>query len=339
MFGTHPILSQQTFSGASSDVFPARRLDVAYGVDKNFLFGACISITSLLENNKDVPFVFHIFSDYCDDAICSKLEELAVHYRTNISIYIIDNNCFDKFPYTIRYSYATYYRFLTCEYLQPHTDNLIYLDADIICKGSVEPLLNIDIGDNIVAAVIDVEMMQKRAVEVFNFEPDTYFNAGMLYINLKAWRQNNILQKIVATYSNEELAPKLMFPDQDALNLLVRGKVQFINSRFNTFYNFDDEPKLRKAGRYKEIIKEDTVFIHFVGVTKPWFSWAKDYPAVKYFTDIYKISPWRDQPLYEASTLKQYKKKSVHEKYLGRGFESFKTYLTYTWLKWKKRIS
>lgn len=336
MFGKQPILSQQTFSGIASESLSVKRLNIAYGVDKNFLFGACISVTSILENNKNVPLAFHIFSDYADEDTCKKLNELAVHYQTTISLYIINNDCFSAFPYTVRYAYATYYRFLTCEYLQSQTESLVYLDADIICKGSVEPLLNLDIEDNIVAGVIDVEMMQKRAVQVFGFEPNTYFNTGMLYINLKAWQQNNILEKIIATFSDEALVPKLTFPDQDALNLLVRGKVKFLHRGYNAFYNFDDEPKIKRADRYKEIINDETVFIHYVGVTKPWFQWAKDYPAVKYFSEIYKISPWRDQPLYDARTLKQFKKKSVHQKYLGHRFEGFKTYLAYTWMKMKK---
>ena len=336
MFGQQPIISQQTFSGTVCESSSTKQLKIAYGVDKNFLFGACISITSILENNKNVPLAFHIFSDYSDEDLCNKLSALAAHYQSTISLYIINNDCFATFPYTVRYAYAAYYRFLTCEYLQTVTDSLIYLDADIICKGSVEPLLNLDMEGNIVAAVIDVEMMQNRAVEVFGFETNSYFNSGMLYIDLKAWQQNNILEKIITIFSDETLADKLTFPDQDALNLLLKGQVKFIERGYNTFYNFDDEPKVKRAGRYKEIIKDSTVFIHYVGVTKPWFSWAKEYPAVKYFTDIYNLSPWRNQPLFEARTLKQFKKKSVHQKYLGHRVEGFKTWLTYTWLKMKK---
>ena len=80
MFGKQPILSQQTFSGMASESLSVKRLNIAYGVDKNFLFGACISVTSILENNKNVPLAFHIFSDYSDEDTCKKLNELAVHH-------------------------------------------------------------------------------------------------------------------------------------------------------------------------------------------------------------------------------------------------------------------
>lgn len=81
-----------------------------------------------------------------------------------------------------------------------------------------------------------------------------------------------------------------------------------MDRHYNNFYNFDDEPKIKNNVRYKEIITDNTVLIHFVGVTKPWFEWAQEYPAVKYFKDIYEASMWRDKPLFEASTLKQLKK-------------------------------
>jgi len=336
MFGTNPILSQQTFYGTPSASAAINPLNIAYGVDNNFLFGACISITSILEKNKNSYFAFHIFSDYVDDEICLKLKDLATKYNTTITIYKINNDCFNIFPYNVRFSYATYYRFIICEYLMSYTDRLVYLDADIVCKGNVASLLNLDMQGNIIAAVADVEMMQRRAVKEFGFEPNAYFNAGMLYIDLNAWRENKILQQIIDLFSDKEMAARLTFLDQDALNLLVKGKVKIIDRKYNTFYNFDDEPKIKRADRYKEIINDDTVFIHYVGVTKPWFQWAKDYPAVKYFSEIYKISPWRDQPLYDARTLKQFKKKSVHQKYLGYRLEGFKTWLTYTWMKMKK---
>lgn len=337
MFGEHPILNQRNFSGSLINENETKRLNIAYGVNKSFLFGACISATSVLTYNSDIPLHFHIFSDYIDDDYEARLQRLAEQFNTKITLYIIDNNYFSKFPYTIRYSYAAYYRFLTCEYLQVYTDHVLYLDADIICKGSLSPFVNLDMNNNILAAVRDVDMMQKRAVEVFDFEPDTYFNTGMLYIDLKKWREFNILQNVIETFGNETLAPKLTFPDQDALNLLVKRKVLFMDRRFNNFYNFDDEPKIKKSNRYSDIITDDTVLIHFVGVTKPWFEWAKDYPAVKYFMDIYRASAWNDKPLFEATTLKQLKKKSVHEKYLGRRLDSYKTYLRYTLRKLKKK--
>ncbi|EOW1723650.1 glycosyltransferase, partial [Citrobacter freundii] len=45
----------------------SKKLSVAYGVDRNFLFGSGISMTSVLVNNPDIDIHFYIVTDYIDD--------------------------------------------------------------------------------------------------------------------------------------------------------------------------------------------------------------------------------------------------------------------------------
>lgn len=49
-------------------------LNVAYGVDENFLFGAGISICSLLLNNNNF-FKFHLVTDYIDNQFMECLKK------------------------------------------------------------------------------------------------------------------------------------------------------------------------------------------------------------------------------------------------------------------------
>lgn len=57
----------------------APTLNVSYGVDKNFMFGSGVSITSVLMNNQDINFSFHLFTDYIDDEYLKNLR----FYLTN----------------------------------------------------------------------------------------------------------------------------------------------------------------------------------------------------------------------------------------------------------------
>ena len=45
----------------------APELNVSYGIDKNFLYGAGVSISTILKNNTYINFLFHVFNDYVDD--------------------------------------------------------------------------------------------------------------------------------------------------------------------------------------------------------------------------------------------------------------------------------
>ena len=121
---------------------------------------------------------------------------------------------------------------------------------------------------------------------------------------------------------------KLSFPDQDVLNILFLKKVIFLERRFNAIYGIKQELKSKDLAKYKEYITSDTILIHYVGVTKPWNSWA-NYPSAQYFVEAWKASPWADVPLLPARTPKQYKKKSRHERLQGKYCASVISYIGY----------
>ena len=60
----------------------APELNVSYGIDKNFLYGAGVSISSVLINNSDINFVFHVFTDYVDDDYLKSFNETAKQFNT-----------------------------------------------------------------------------------------------------------------------------------------------------------------------------------------------------------------------------------------------------------------
>ena len=41
----------------------------------------------------------------------------------------------------------------------PHYDKVLYLDSDLIVKGDVSELFNVELGDNLLAAVRDIDFL------------------------------------------------------------------------------------------------------------------------------------------------------------------------------------
>ncbi|MEL8228782.1 hypothetical protein J4U37_25415, partial [Escherichia coli] len=64
--------------------------------------------------------------------------------------------------------------------------------------------------------------------------------------------------------------------------------------------------------KYKELIKEDTLLIHYTGATKPWHKWAI-YPSVKYYKIALERSPWKDDSPRDAKSIIEFKK--INKKY------------------------
>jgi UDP-glucose/galactose:(glucosyl)LPS alpha-1,2-glucosyl/galactosyltransferase/UDP-glucose:(galactosyl)LPS alpha-1,2-glucosyltransferase/(galactosyl)LPS 1,2-glucosyltransferase len=311
-------------------------LNIAWGVDKNFMFGAAISMTSVLLNNRDTPIHFHLFTDFIDADYKQRLQQLVEQYQTTITVYVMDSEGLKVLPCGNAWSHATYFRFIAFEYLSEEIDSLLYIDADVICKGSLHELTNIDFGDRVAAVIQDVDDSREYAAKRLNtpqFEND-YFNAGVIYANLRTWKTHGFL-----TTAFDMLMDKnkhFAFLDQDVLNIMFLNKVMFLPRIYDAIYGMKQELKSKDLTKYKEFITDDTILIHYIGVTKPWHSWAV-YPSAQYFAVAYKASPWSDVPLLGPVSPKQFKKKSRHERLQGKMLASVGSYIGYLIAKLKSK--
>ncbi|EHD19642.1 MULTISPECIES: lipopolysaccharide 3-alpha-galactosyltransferase [Brenneria] len=296
-------------------------LNIAYGIDKNFLFGCAISIASILLNNKNMNFVFHVFTDYFEDDNVEKFKELAKNYNTEIIIYIVNCDELKKLPSTKNWSYATYFRFIIADYLYPDITRILYLDADIVCKGSLSALSNYPLDTNFSAVVAerDSQWWSERSLALGDERIKSgYFNAGFLLINLIQWNRENISENAMNLLSRDDIRKKISYLDQDILNLLFVGKTIFLSEDYNQQFSINYELTKNKEKSYSSRIKNSTIFIHYIGPTKPWHEWAAAYPSTHYFMQAKKHSPWRDEPLIKPITVSNFKYCSKHYFYQGK---------------------
>lgn len=294
----------------NTEISDKELLHIAYGTDSNFLFGAAISATSVLINNQNHSFHFHFFVESVDDDIISRFKRMSEKFQTSITIYIIDNTPLEKLP-TKNWPYSSYYRLIAFDYIGTYTEKLLYLDADVVCKGNINELITLSLDKHIFAVVPDIKEMHSKAIKRLN-EPDldgVYFNSGVILANIKKWNENNLTSKTISFILENK---NLKYPDQDALNILLIKNTYLLPQKFNCIYSIKSELSDRNHQNYKYIIKEDSILIHYVGTTKPWNKWG-EYPSTIYFTNAHSQSTWHDVSLADAITPIQWKKKSKHE--------------------------
>ncbi|OTQ12332.1 lipopolysaccharide 1,3-galactosyltransferase, partial [Gilliamella apicola] len=128
-------------------------LDIAYGIDKNFFLGCAVSISSILIFNPNLNFSFHIFTNYLSCDFEKNLKLLSQQYKTNITLYLVDDLSLSKLPTTKNWTIATYFRFIIADYFYQKIDKILYIDADIICIGSLEELFTLPFEENIAYVV------------------------------------------------------------------------------------------------------------------------------------------------------------------------------------------
>jgi UDP-glucose:(glucosyl)LPS alpha-1,3-glucosyltransferase len=276
-----------------------RPLHIAFGVDSNYFLGMAVAIVSVLENNRDQALVFHVLTPAISEENAARLREIESRYRTPIKVQIIDASIFDEFadfPSFSQYSAAIFTRLLIASTLHGITDKVLYLDADIVCQGSVAELTAIDIDDCVVAAVGDVGAIAEKQISTLQLSARQYFNSGVLYINVENWMANDVWHHAVKAIlaSNK----KFSFPDQDALNIVLDGRAKIIDSKFNWMYDLFSETASKKR------IAKDAVFVHFVGRLKPWHNWCCN-TSNSLFLKYQAMSPWAGVALYPPKNYKE----------------------------------
>lgn len=309
----------------------AKKLNIAYGIDRNFLFGAGISITSVLANNPDIDIHFYVVTDFVDDEYLACIERLAETYQTTISVLVFDNEAFRQLPSTKFWTYAMYYRYIAFEYLSTELNSVLYLDADVVCKGSLEELVQIRFNGEYAAVVNDIDDVRLKSGDRLGIPEltTTYFNSGVVFANLVVWKEQNLITKAFDILLDK--SKELLYFDQDVLNILFAGKVILLRRDFNCIYGVDWALAHDEYQQYitdENYLSDKTRLIHYVGVTKPWHSWA-NYPVAKYFIKAYEKSAWSDKPLLNANTAKLFKRKSRHERLQKKYVRSFFSHVMY----------
>lgn len=319
--------------GADAATAELKPLHIAYGIDKNFLFGCGVSIASILLNNHDMKFVFHVFVDIITEEDRNNFAQLAAENNTCIYIHVVNCDKLASFPTTKNWSVATYFRFIIGDYFIGQQERVLYMDADIMCKGDMSELLDLPLGANVAAVVPerDNAWWQARAVSLeCPALRDGYFNAGFLLINVDAWAQEYVSARALDMLGNKAIADKLSYLDQDLLNITLAGKVKFIDIKFNTQFSLNYELKTHVVNP----ITDSTVLIHFIGPTKPWHSWA-NYPSAEPFFRAKNNSPWKNRAQQSAGNSNYARYCAKHYFKQGNVVGGVKSYLHYAYLKLK----
>ena len=336
-FNASSIIKKKITIGTTSDI-NIKQLNIAYGIDKNFFLGCAVSITSILLTNLELNFNFHIFTNSINDDFQQKLHQLTDKYKTQITIYLVEDSYFNNLPTTLNWTLATYFRFIVADYFYNKIDKILYLDADILCIGSLVELFNLEFDNNIAYVVIEKdpiwwEKCAKRLNE--NKLLNGYFNAGFLLVNLKKWKENNINEKALKLLTNENLRKKFTHLDQDVLNLLLLDKVKYLDRKYNQQISINYELKYKSNKVRKYPITDATILIHYIGPTKPWHKWAENYECSKYFLDAKNNSPWQMTPLLLATTSSQMRYCAKHKLHQNKVVESLISYFIYCLKKLK----
>ena len=245
------------------------RIPVLFCADASYFQHTGATIASLLRTNAAHDFQILVCSESRNRLAEEKLAAVALRFG-NASISFLEFNLTQhKHLRVDRYlTLSAYLRLFVTEFLAPSIEKVLYLDSDLIVCGDIEELWQPELGAAFLAAVPEPYLVGPH----WGFGPeDTYFNSGVLLINVARWRAANVLPAFLQFA--EEQAAVLNCHDQDVLNHVFRGKVTFLDYRWNFQSRFADfPPETFKLSREDfEQVRRSPSIVHFTTKYKPWF--------------------------------------------------------------------
>ncbi|KRN81229.1 glycosyltransferase family 8 protein [Ligilactobacillus acidipiscis] len=262
-------------------------INIASTTDSDFADNLLTFYVSILEHNLDEPFHFYIIDDKLSKADRKYLSQLKDIYGNCKEITFLEGDFnYYKQANTDSPDSAikenTYYRLELPELVD--CDRILYLDSDMICKGSIVDLWNEALDGNVIGAVEDQGYVDRLEEMNVPHTKNVYFNGGLLLFDTKKWRQENITAKVRQYIADHP--DNLIYQDQDALNAVLVGKWKILHPKYNVqsklarhdFVNPDPE-----AEKLAVEARRDPLLIHFSGWSKPWVHVGK------------WVHPWRDE--------------------------------------------
>ena len=158
-------------------------------------------------------------------------------------------------PYGAHINYMTFARYFIPQFVEE--EKVLYLDSDVIVTRNLNDLFKIELGNHLVAAAKVVYGLEDR------------FNAGVLLINNKLWKAENIQKQCIDITNNEH--ETLIEADQTVLNRLCGQRYIVLDDTYNFQIGYDRLAEQRKQYFILEkSLNPLPAIIHYLSDDKPW---------------------------------------------------------------------
>lgn len=194
-------------------------------------------------------------------------------------------------------THTAYFRLLAARLLPNSIDKVIYLDSDVLVKGDLNELWNLELNDQYCLAAVDIacpfvdayaalakDKSIKSAIPHFaaispvpNWRQlsldgsENYFNSGVMVLNLRRWRAEGVDQKLLACLRDNQ--NYVWCWDQYALNVVFAKQWGKLPAKWNQgfhVFEYPDESFSPIATEEFVSMRDEPEIIHFTTEFKPW---------------------------------------------------------------------
>lgn len=199
-------------------------------------------------------------------------------------------NWSNKLPHINHMTFARYFipDFVT-------EDKVLYLDSDLIVTGDLTDLFELDLGENYLAATRSC------------FGAGVGFNAGVLLIDNKKWKSNNMRQQLVELTEKEH--ENVGEGDQSILNILFQSSYYQLEDTYNFQVGFDAGAAEKNHAFVFEIpLTPLPKILHYISPDKPWKQFSvgrlrEEWWKYSFMEWSYIVSSWKEKDVFYSADI------------------------------------
>jgi lipopolysaccharide biosynthesis glycosyltransferase len=239
------------------------------------------TLRSIVMSSNGTPHVASVVSlgmrDDAQERVQRSVPEIPIEW------FEIDPRRLEHLPVSSGGSPSSSYALLLAPTLLPTTtERVIALDCDLLVRRPLDDLWSTDLRGNVLAAALDSEVGRVahpdygvaswRELGLDGRLP--YLNAGVLVIDVAAWRTGSITERCLELLARPGLT--IRFADQDVLNAVFAGRWTRVDTRWNVVGRGWPSNHLYTCVPPDEVdgAIADPAIVHYAGVPKPW-SWER----------------------------------------------------------------
>lgn len=240
-------------------------MNIVVCADNRYILPCRVMLTSLCMHNEERMTIYLLHSEITKENM-ELIRKTVSGYGHVLKPCQVSEGMFEGAPLLPYISKTTYYRLLCAQLLPESAERALYLDVDLLVRGSVSAFYHSDFEGKLIIGIRDAwadEFWLKRLG--LKGSPPLYINGGVLLLNLTLLRERMDLSEAMKILEN--LPTKLLFPDQDIINLYFQGEIKCGEENYNT-----QVPCVSAVDGYlKQFYPCDTpCILHFIGPEKPW---------------------------------------------------------------------
>lgn len=266
-----------------------RAVPIVFGADDGFFIPLVVCIQSIVENTSvGECYDIVVLANRFNEKYTALLQSIA-EGRDNVSIRVCDVEPFlkqcdmSRLKTGHRLSLATYYRLFIPDLMKDY-HKVLYIDGDTVVLEDPAVLYGTDLTDCYAGVVRDYNIIRDMSMsfrrhvqQVLQMEnPDVYFNAGVLLLNLDLIRRDFSLP----FFMEQAELKGAKHHDQDVLNSLFYGKVRFLPPRYNSMWQNEELYAPVEGGL--DAVQHPAV-VHYPGSGKPWLKGGAFRKAAAHF--------------------------------------------------------